>query len=127
MRNTTFFSQPKITLLSDGELAIFAHYHRQDLFIVDIRDPDEYNTRHIPGAVNIPISTLITNPFSKADKNKSVFFHCESGRRTQRDDVKNAFLRAGFKAVYCLTGGIQQWEQCGLQVERASTLAITTA
>jgi rhodanese-related sulfurtransferase len=73
---------------------------------LDVREPHEWDTVHLPGAVLIPLAELP----SKADslpKERPIIVVCHHGIRSQRGAQ---FLRKrGFKEVYNLIGGINRW------------------
>lgn len=73
--------------------------------LVDVREPDEYRSGHIKGAVNAPLSAL--DSFSgKWDKDTKLYVYCLSGARSGRA-VK--FLESsGFKDVRNI-GGINSY------------------
>lgn len=124
MRNSTFFKSNKIGPLSDGELEAFAHYNRGNLFIIDIRESDEYQEGHIVGARNIPLSQLSRYQFSKAEKEMNVMYYCARGRREQIESVKKDLLDVGFeKSVYCM-GGIERGKQCGFPVKTSAEAVV---
>ena len=49
--------------------------------LVDVREPDEYNSGHIPGAVNEPLSTISQPALSK---DAPMFLYCLRGTRSKR-------------------------------------------
>ena len=56
-----------------------------DVVILDVREPSEFATGHVPGAINVPLGeirmgrTLPECP----DLDKTVLIYCRSGRRRQ--------------------------------------------
>ena len=75
--------------------------------LIDVRTPDEYNSKHIDNAVNIDIN----NPnfdleLAKLDKTKPVFVYCLSGGRSQ--GAASQMVKMGYQNVYNL-GGINGW------------------
>ncbi len=51
--------------------------------VVDVRSPGEFNTRHLPKAVNIPLDELQQRlPKRVPDKNQILLLHCLSGTRS---------------------------------------------
>jgi rhodanese-related sulfurtransferase len=79
-------------------------------FILDVRQPDEWNAVHIPGATLIPLDQLETR-VNEVPKDKEVVVVCRSGNRSQqgRDILKNA----GFPQVTSMSGGMNQWSAAG--------------
>lgn len=68
----------------------------EDMFILDIRQPDVYGEGHIKGAVNAPWGTAISDNLDKLPKDKTIMVYCYSGQ-TAGQTV--ALLNmAGFKA-----------------------------
>ncbi|MEA5509402.1 rhodanese-like domain-containing protein [Crocosphaera sp. UHCC 0190] len=49
--------------------------------LVDVREPSEYQSGHIPNAINIPLRTLTQN-LDKIPQNRPVVFYCSSGYRS---------------------------------------------
>lgn len=76
------------------------------LEIIDVREVAEHRQGHIPGARNIPLSTLAQN-LDKLDFSKELVFHCRAGMRslTALKLVDEAGLGQGSK-LYNLVGGI---------------------
>ena len=80
-------------------------------FVLDVRQPDEWNAVHIPGATLIPLDKLEAR-LNEVPKDKEVVVVCRSGNRSQagRDILKNA----GFTQVTSMSGGMNQWSAAGL-------------
>src|SRR5271165_2506342 len=57
-------------------------YLRNGAVLIDVRSAGEFTVRHLPRAVNIPLSEIETVIGRKVkDKNQVVLLHCQSGRR----------------------------------------------
>ncbi len=75
--------------------------------ILDVREADEFAAGHLPGAVNIPHSEIVSAPDSAVaavlpDKGMEVVVYCASGRRSgMAQDAMNA---AGYSLVRHLAG-----------------------
>lgn len=52
----------------------------EDMFILDIRQPDVYGQGHVKGAVNAPWGTDISNNLSKLPKDKTIMVYCYTGQ-----------------------------------------------
>jgi phage shock protein E len=51
--------------------------------VVDVREPGEFSSDHLDGAVNLPLGTLEeTISRTLPDKNKPLLLHCLSGTRS---------------------------------------------
>lgn len=84
--------------------------------IVDVREDDEWNEGHIPGAVHIPLGQLSAR-LSELEpyKNSPIITQCRSGKRSAQAQL--ALKSAGFSSVYNMDGGIQAWSKEGLITE----------
>lgn len=80
-----------------------------NLTIIDVREPWEFEESRIPGAQNIPLNSLPTKLDDLDDlKDREVIVHCKSGARSAS---ASAFLKQqGFANVRNLLGGIQGYQ-----------------
>src|SRR5215470_15671581 len=78
---------------------------KEDIFILDVREPHEYDICNINGYL-IPVGDL-PKRVSELDSSREIIAHCRSGVRSAR--AVNFLRSAGFKKVYNLTGGILAW------------------
>jgi rhodanese-related sulfurtransferase len=70
---------------------------------------------HIPNAINIDVEGMtFDGDTSKLDKSATYAVYCQSGRRSAIAVGK--LKDAGFKNLYNLTNGIQEWQAAGLPV-----------
>jgi sulfur-carrier protein adenylyltransferase/sulfurtransferase len=76
-----------------------------DIFVLDVREPHEYQICNIGGYL-IPLGDL-PKRVSELDSSREIVAHCRSGARSAK---AVEFLRqAGFKKVHNLAGGILAW------------------
>src|SRR5450432_1656497 len=76
-----------------------------DLYILDVREPHEYQICNIGGNL-IPLGDL-PNRVNELDTSKEIVAHCRSGVRSAK--AANFLRQAGFKQVHNLAGGILAW------------------
>lgn len=83
--------------------------------VVDVREVEEYAQGHIPGAVNLPLSTF--QPSALPDPaGRTLVLNCLGGKRSAMALDK---CRAAQEAVDThLAGGFTAWAAAGLPVER---------
>lgn len=81
--------------------------------LVDIREPDEFRRRHVPGALSRPLSATGTAGL-KAEPAPEVIFTCKSGMRTAAACRQLAEAVDGPPLV--LEGGVDAWAAAGLPV-----------
>jgi rhodanese-related sulfurtransferase len=84
-----------------------AHRERSCI-IVDVREPHEFRSGHIPGALNHPLSQF--NPTSIA-QGKSVVLICQAGGRSAT--ALRRALAAGRQDVRHYPGGMSGWRARG--------------
>ena len=87
--------------------------------IVDVRGPDEFHgpLGHVASALNLPVGELPNRMTEiNALKDKPVILICRTDKRSAN---AAALLRdSGFRDVHVLRGGMEQWNESGLPVER---------
>jgi len=76
-----------------------------DLFILDVREPHEYQICNINGKL-IPLGDL-PKRVSELDSSREIVAHCRSGKRSA--DAVEFLQKAGFKKIWNLKGGILAW------------------
>jgi rhodanese-related sulfurtransferase len=74
--------------------------------LIDVREPREFATGHVPRAVNVPLGTLATK-LGRLDPAAETYVICQSGNRS-RSAVK-LLVRTGFTSVYNVKGGTSAW------------------
>src|ERR1700682_1934730 len=75
-------------------------------FILDVRNPEEYQIGRIPGSTLLPLPSL-PQRFRELDRDRELVVHCKSGMRSQK---AIQFLREqGFTKLLNLKGGILAW------------------
>ena len=87
------------------------------LIILDVRGPDEFvgELGHIPGAVNIPVGDIANRLIEiKALGDKPVIVVCKSDKRSAH--AAEILRDENFADVRVLRGGMERWNQIGLQV-----------
>ena len=97
-----------------------------EYLLLDVRQPEEYEASHIPGAMLIPLGELETRQ-GELDRGKKIITYCRSGHRSMAAAVVLCGL--GFKNLYSLDGGILNWSYgiIGGTPERIPGLVTETA
>lgn len=89
----------------------------ENVFVLDVREPDEFKAGHIEGAVNIPIRTLAKSLAKlPAEKNAPIAVVCKSGIRAAYATMTLRML--GYTNVKDVVGGMLAWEKEGLPVTK---------
>jgi rhodanese-related sulfurtransferase len=74
--------------------------------VLDVRTPQEFESGHVPGAINIPHDQIAARAAEVGSKDQPVLLYCKSGRRSRLAAAELA--RQGFTAVYDF-GPISAW------------------
>lgn len=88
---------------------------KEDMLILDVREPAEYDVAHIPDAVNVPRGLLEFSIWTVApDKDKKIFVYCKTGARAAL--ATKLLNELGYKKAMAVdTGGIA-WVKAGYPV-----------
>ncbi len=91
--------------------------HRDEVVIVDVREQQEFEEAHIPGAVHVPRGHLESRIEGAAgDKSSRVILYCASGNRSALA-AKTLIEELGYEQAESMTGGITLWKDRGYDVE----------
>jgi rhodanese-related sulfurtransferase len=81
--------------------------------IVDVSEPDEFASGHLPNARNIPLAEF-DKRVADLPSGKALLIVCASGQRSGK--AVSQSRRAGRQQAFSLQGGLQAWRQAGLPV-----------
>jgi molybdopterin/thiamine biosynthesis adenylyltransferase/rhodanese-related sulfurtransferase len=79
--------------------------HGDDLFILDVREPHEYQICNLNGKL-IPLGELPRRAH-ELDSSREMVVHCRSGKRSA--EAIQFLQKAGFKKLWNLKGGVLAW------------------
>ena len=86
-----------ITMMEEGSSYI----------ILDVRTPEEFAEKHIPGAINVANETIGTDEIPELpDKDQLILVYCRSGNRSKKASEK--LVRLGYTNIVEF-GGINDW------------------
>jgi rhodanese-related sulfurtransferase len=83
------------------------------ILLIDVREPSEYASERIAGALLYPLSTFDASTLPD-DVPRRVVFHCGSGKRSLTAAERR--LATGQKHAAHMGGGIAAWKAAGLPV-----------
>lgn len=101
------------------------HANAGDTVLIDVREPAEFDTGHLSGAINIPRGVLefqvdahpavanATDP-ALAHRERPVVLYCRTGGRAAL--AADNLQKLGFADVRSIAGGIEAWREAGLPV-----------
>lgn len=82
-------------------------------FVLDVREPEEWEAGHIDNATLIPLGELQSR-LAEIPKDREVVVVCRSGNRSAT--ARDLLLDAGFSSVASMAGGMNDWQSQGLPV-----------
>lgn len=90
--------------------------------IIDVRTAREFNSGHIPGAINVSHREISAN-FDKLKPylDEDVVVYCELGVRARM--AQRTLVKSGFSGVHHLIGDMAAWRDAGLPVEAPAAQA----
>lgn len=77
------------------------------LQIIDVREPNEYASGHIPGAKLIPLGELAER-YQEINKDADTVMVCRSGGRSGK--ACEILDKLGFQKIHNLMGGMLNWD-----------------
>lgn len=80
----------------------------QEVIVLDVREQNEYDSGHIPGAVLLPAGTIDEDTAAAVipEKDSTVLVYCRSGNRSKT--ASSALAELGYTNIYEF-GGINTW------------------
>lgn len=101
--NTTNEEMNEMIAVSEVKEIIDNYGDYSNLYIVDVREKDEYESGHLENAINIPLSVLEAIDL---DKDARIIVYCQSGGRSS--NARSILEDLGYTDVVDM-GGINDW------------------
>ena len=79
--------------------------------ILDVREPAEFDSGHLPNAVHIPrglIEFMVGNHPKLKDFEHSIVVYCKNGGRSTL--AADTLIKMGFENIRMLAGGFDDWK-----------------
>ena len=104
-------AKKNITEISPQDAA--SKLQSSEAVIVDVRENDEWDEQHIPGAIHLSRGTLELDVEEKVpDMNATIICHCGGGGRSAL--AAESLQKMGYKNVRSMAGGFKAWKAAGL-------------
>lgn len=81
-----------------------------DSVLLDVREPQEYASGHVPGAVNLPQAELASR-LDEVPRDRAVLTICQGGYRSVR--AAQFLKQVGLEDVASIRGGTEVWRTAG--------------
>ena len=82
---------------------------------LDVREPNEWNLGHVPGAVHVPRGQLEGKVEGVVGRDKRVVVYCAGGSRSAL--AADTLQQMGYDRVESLEGGFRGWAEGGGEIE----------
>ena len=86
-----------------------------DVVLLDVREPNEWNLGHLPDAIHIPRGILESSIEPRVARDKRVVIYCASGNRSAL--AAETLQQMGYADVASMSGGFRGWVEAGGEVE----------
>jgi rhodanese-related sulfurtransferase len=105
---------------SHQDLVACLHHPNQEsrdlvAIVLDVREPVEYASGHVPGAVNLPQADL-ADRLEELPRDRPVLLICQGGYRSLR--AAQFLKQVGFTQVASVAGGTAAWVAAGKPLGR---------
>lgn len=112
------FRKPAVQELTPAEVQ--ERLRRDEITLIDVREPQEFAAESLRGAHLVPLSTLDPGALPRP-QGRPVVFHCVTGRRSAAADARCA--QTGVAAAAHMKGGLVAWKAAGLPTVAGGTAA----
>ncbi|MHB8496017.1 MAG: rhodanese-like domain-containing protein [Casimicrobiaceae bacterium] len=100
-----------------GTLEATRLINSENPLLLDVREPNEYDSGHLPDALHIPLSQIKDRSGELAKyATRPVIVYCERGMRSS--SAASALSKLGFSRVLELRGGLRAWRDAGLPTKK---------
>jgi len=90
---------------------------RGEVFILDVRTPEEYAAGHINGSTLLAVQDIpaqeLDNRLKEIPKDRKILVYCRTGHRSTQ--ASKILVENGFAEVYNMQGGITEWNKAGYE------------
>jgi rhodanese-related sulfurtransferase len=96
----------------------FLTMDRSEVYVLDIREKEEFQVSHLKGARNVGYFWFDMRTIYDIPMDAHVVVYCSIGNRSGK--IAEKLLHAGYKNVYNLYGGIFEWVNSGQPVYKVN-------
>lgn len=94
--------------------------NEDDFMLVEVLSRDQYEEGHLPGAVSLPVDDI--DPAVSdvlPDQKKTVVTYCASYTCPASTNAARLLQEKGYRNVLDYKGSKKEWQQSGLELEKA--------
>lgn len=89
--------------------------------VIDVREPDEFQAGHLPGAINVPRGLLefkLTSDEALSARDLNLVIYCKTSGRAALSAL--SLQEMGYLHVSSISGGFDAWQAAGKAVIKPS-------
>ena len=110
-QNLVAEAKKHITEISPQDAA--TKQNNDEAVVIDVREKDEWDQGHIPGAIHMSRGTIELDIEEKvSDPDAMIICHCGGGGRSAL--AAENLQKMGYKNVRSMAGGLKAWKAAGL-------------
>ncbi len=91
--------------------------NNESFTLVDTLGEDSYREEHIPGAINLPVESIVREAKGKVDANAPVVTYCAGYTCEASTTAARKLGDTGFDRVLDFKGGLEAWKNAGFDTE----------
>lgn len=88
-----------------------------DVTLIEVLEEEEYNKKHIKGALNIPLKKIGFEAKNRFSKDEPLAVYCSDKDCSASPTAAKKLEDLGFTNIYHYEGGKKAWEEAGLAME----------
>lgn len=93
--------------------------NNEPVVILDVRDKEQYDAEHLPGAISLPRAAIeLEIDELVPDQDAHIIAHC--GGNTRGSLSAHTLQIMGYENASVLTGGFRGWKAAGLPTEKGT-------
>lgn len=86
----------------------------ENIILLDTRSPEEYREGHLANARFVNYASFSLQDVADISKDQKIIVYCKAGGRS--NNVAGRLIKAGYKRVKSLEGGLTRWKEEGYPV-----------
>ncbi|HEY3308027.1 MAG TPA: rhodanese-like domain-containing protein [Desulfuromonadaceae bacterium] len=88
---------------------------KKNMYVLDVRTPQEFSQARLAGAVLIPVNEL-EHRLGEIPKERAILVYCTVGARSK--PAADLLSQRGYKEVYHMSDGLIGWYRNGFSIQR---------
>jgi len=88
-----------------------------DLVLIEVLSPDEYEQEHIKGAINIPLERVASEVKERFNPEREIVVYCANSACQASPTAAEKLDEIGFEKVYDYAEGKKDWKEAGYPME----------